>query len=291
MQWEGHSIAAKIRAAQAENSSKAASLNGAGCPVVVVNDVGTDWRTVSCLINDHALVCKGGLYGLANPPPKSNAHSAQIALRPPRLAPARWGTHSGNRNKAIADRGQRKQELDNDEYTEDVKPRSVKCRGCQQTLKLEKQSRYHPGLWLKHREKYRGILKMEADKRLTRERDWGFQSNPERHAPAATSFDASGEESDEDEYQPRHIMGFSTSYVRGGREWGRKIDNEGYSSQAFMITPELEDIVDIDVADRLNSDFDSQAGAGLSHFLFLLDEKLPETPLSFAQNLCGTLHS
>jgi hypothetical protein len=57
------------------------------------------------------------------------------------------------------------------------------------------------------------------------------------------------------------------------------------------VASELEDTVDIDVADRLNSDHDSQAGAGLSHFLFLLDEKLPETPLSFAQNLCGTLHS
>jgi hypothetical protein len=134
----------------------------AGCPVVVVYEVGTDWRTFSCLIDDHARVCKGGPYGLANSPPRPNA------LRPPRPAPARRGTHSGNRDKAIANRKQRKkehqrkQELDEDEYTEDVKPKSVKCRGCQQTLKLDKRSRYYPGLWLKHRKKCRSIRKMEV---------------------------------------------------------------------------------------------------------------------------------
>jgi hypothetical protein len=141
----------------------------AGCPVIAVYDVGTDWRTVSCLINDHALVCKGGLRGPANSPPPSDAHSAQYALRSPRPAPASWGIHGGNRGKAIPNRRkkhkkehQRKQELEADEYTEDVKPKSVKCRGCQRPLKLDKRSRYYPGLWLKHKKKCRGILKMEV---------------------------------------------------------------------------------------------------------------------------------
>ncbi|KAG2743447.1 hypothetical protein P692DRAFT_20838319 [Suillus brevipes Sb2] len=71
----------------------------AGCPVVVAYDVGTDWPTVSGLINDHALVCKGGLYGLANSPPRSDAHSTQHALCPPRLVPASWGIHGCNRGR------------------------------------------------------------------------------------------------------------------------------------------------------------------------------------------------
>ncbi|KAG1772815.1 hypothetical protein EDD22DRAFT_384124 [Suillus occidentalis] len=82
-----------------------------GCPVVFIDDVGTDWRTVSCLINDHSVVCNGGLYKLANAPCQSDAHSAQIALRASRLIPASWDTRSGNRDKAIADRSkQRKKE-------------------------------------------------------------------------------------------------------------------------------------------------------------------------------------
>jgi hypothetical protein len=140
----------------------------AGCPTVVVCGVETNWRTVSCLINDHALVCKGGPYGLANPPPQSDIHSAQNVLRPPRPALAR-GIHGGNSSKAIANRRkqhkkefQRKQELEDDEYAVDVKPKSVKCRGCQRSLKLDKRSRYYPGLWLKHRKKCRDILKMEV---------------------------------------------------------------------------------------------------------------------------------
>jgi hypothetical protein len=139
----------------------------AGCSDVVIYNVGTDWRTDGCPVSDHSVVCKGVLYGLANAPRRSDAHSAQYALRP--LAPASWGVHGGNRRKVIAGHSkqrkkehQRKKELDDDEYTEDVKPTSVKCRGCQRTLKLDKRSRYYPGLWLKHRGKCPRILKIEV---------------------------------------------------------------------------------------------------------------------------------
>jgi hypothetical protein len=144
----------------------------AGCPAVTVHGVGTDWRTVSCLVHDHALVYKGGLRGPANPPPRSDTHSAQIALRPPRSAPASCATQGNNgktRGKATRRRRgkyqkepQRKQGLEEDEYAEDVKPKSVKCRGCQHTLKLDDRSRYYPELWIKHRGKCRAIRKMEV---------------------------------------------------------------------------------------------------------------------------------
>ncbi|KIK44857.1 hypothetical protein CY34DRAFT_10735 [Suillus luteus UH-Slu-Lm8-n1] len=212
----------------------------AGGPVVVVHGVGTDWRTVSCLVNDHVLVSKGGLRGSANAPPRSGAHSTQITPRPPHPAPASCGVQGGNgdncdkattgRRKKYKKEPQRKQELEDDEYAEDVKPKSVKCRGCQHTIKLDDRSMYYPELWIRHRKRCRAIRKMEADKRLDREREWGFQSNIEQHLPAAASFDASGEDSDKEadkevdeyEYQPRHIMGFSTSYVRGDWEGGKR---------------------------------------------------------------------
>ncbi|KAG1765765.1 hypothetical protein EDD22DRAFT_879692 [Suillus occidentalis] len=124
----------------------------AGCPVVVVCGVRTDWRAVSCLIGDHALVYKGGFHGPANPPPQSDAHSAQYALCPPRLTPASCGVQGGKattgRRKKYRKEPERKQELEEDEYAEDVKPKSVKCRGCQHTLKLDDRSRYYPELWI-----------------------------------------------------------------------------------------------------------------------------------------------
>src|ERR1700692_740083 len=62
----------------------------AGCPVGVVQGVGTDWRTVCCPIDDHARVCEGEPHGLANPPPPlSDTHRAKRAPRRPRHIPAK----------------------------------------------------------------------------------------------------------------------------------------------------------------------------------------------------------
>ncbi|KAG2340647.1 hypothetical protein BDR05DRAFT_966494 [Suillus weaverae] len=190
----------------------------AGCPVIFVYDVGTDWDTVSCLVNDHALVCKGGLYELAHSPPRSNTHSAQHALSPPQpAAPVNfYGNHDdeviAGGTKQRKNEDERKQDLEDDEYTEDVQPTSVRCCGCQKVISLDKRRRYYPELWDKHRGKCPGILKIERDKKLTSRRDWVFPSNL---PPAASSFDASGEdwESDEDEDEDEEI-GDDSSNVR-----------------------------------------------------------------------------
>ncbi|KAG1775975.1 hypothetical protein EV702DRAFT_1198885 [Suillus placidus] len=193
----------------------------AGCPVIFVYDVGTDWDTVSCVVNDHTLVCKGGLYELARSPPRFDTHGAQHALSPPQpAAPVNLG---GNHNVEVIAGGQRrnederKQDLEDDEYTEDVQPTSIRCCGCHKVISLDKRRRYYPGLWDKHRGKCPGILKIERDKKLTSGRDWVFPSNL---PPAASSFDASGEdweegESDEDEDEE---IGFNTSNVRFFRD-------------------------------------------------------------------------
>ncbi|KAG1771697.1 hypothetical protein EDD22DRAFT_862106 [Suillus occidentalis] len=73
------------------------------------------------------------------------------------------------------------------------------------TIRLDKRSRYYPGLWIKHGGKCLGILKIELSY-FFRERDWGFQLNPERNLPATASLDTSGEESDEYEYLIHHEL-------------------------------------------------------------------------------------
>jgi len=141
-----------------------------GCPVVFVYDDGTDWPTINCLIDEHYLVCKGGLYELALSYPPSDTHSTPNMPSPPQLAPKSLGSNDGHHNDEVIagpskrkkKEGERKEELENDEYTEDVQPTSVWCRGCQKAISLDKRSRYYPGLWVKHRGKCPGILKMEV---------------------------------------------------------------------------------------------------------------------------------
>ncbi|KAG1843131.1 hypothetical protein DFJ58DRAFT_916027 [Suillus subalutaceus] len=163
-----------------------------GCPVVFVYDDGTDWPTINCLIDEHYPVCTGGFYELAHSyPPFQHPH------------------HRGPQQAEKEKEGERKEDLENDEYTEDVQPTSVWCRGCQKAISLDKRSRYYPGLWVKHRGKCPGILKMEKDK-LALRRDWIYSSNPES---AAGSFDMSDENWEEEEEEDK-VMGFSMSNVR-----------------------------------------------------------------------------
>ncbi|KAG1805343.1 uncharacterized protein BJ212DRAFT_1304121 [Suillus subaureus] len=84
-------------------------------------------------------------------------------LSPPQLAPESLGlmmvTVMMKSLQAPASRekrrveGEQKEDLENNEYTEDVQPTSVWCcRGWPM---------YYPGLWVKHQGKCPGILKME----------------------------------------------------------------------------------------------------------------------------------
>ncbi|KAG1781570.1 hypothetical protein EV702DRAFT_593886 [Suillus placidus] len=196
----------------------------AGCTAVFVYVDGTDWPTVNRLVNDHYLVCTGHFYGLAASHPPSDTHGLQHAPSSPQLAPESWGVNNGNRDndEVIAGPSNQRQNederietLENDGYTDDVQPTSVRCRGCNNVICLDKRFRYYPGLWNKHRGKCRGILKLENDK-LTSGRDWVGSSDPESRPPAARSIGASGEYSEEEDSEgdEDEVMGFSTSDVR-----------------------------------------------------------------------------
>ncbi|KAG1872068.1 hypothetical protein C8R48DRAFT_696668 [Suillus tomentosus] len=183
------------------------------CPAVFVYDDGTDWPTVNCLVDDHYLVCTGRFHGLSPSRPPTDTQGSQYAPSLTQLTPGSWSVHNGNRDDFIIGSSskrrqtedERKEDLENDEYTDDVQPTSVRCRGCSKIICLDKRSRYYPGLWIKHRGKCRGILKLENDK-LTSRRDWFRSSHPEWRPPAASSIDASGESSEEDEDE---VTGFN----------------------------------------------------------------------------------
>jgi hypothetical protein len=141
-----------------------------GCPTVFVYDDVTDWPTVNCLVDDHYLVCTGRFYELAPSHPPTETHSSQHVPSLPQLGPESWGVNNGNRDNDIIARSskrrqtedERKETLEIDEYTDHVQPTSVRCRGCDKVICLDKRSRYYPGLWVKHRGKCRGILKLEV---------------------------------------------------------------------------------------------------------------------------------
>jgi hypothetical protein len=168
-----------------------------GCSTIFVYAVDTDWPTVSRLISEHSLVCKGGFYTLSNSLPRADTHDTQHAPSSPPLAPESLGVENSHCDDEVSVRGckrkrkedeytedvqpksvksrgckrrrkedERKQGLEEDEYTEDVQPKSVKCRGCQKAIRLDKRSRYYPGLWVKHRGKCPGIRKIEVSKFL-----------------------------------------------------------------------------------------------------------------------------
>ncbi|KAG1899416.1 uncharacterized protein F5891DRAFT_917965, partial [Suillus fuscotomentosus] len=139
------------------------------CPAVFVYDDGTDWPTVNRLVDDHDLVCTGLFHGLSPSRPPTDSQGSQHAPSPPQLTPGSWSINNGNRDDFIIGSSskrrqkedERKEDLENDEYTDDVQPTSVRCCGCSKIICLDKRSRYYPGLWIKHRGKCRGILKLE----------------------------------------------------------------------------------------------------------------------------------
>ncbi|KAJ7692291.1 hypothetical protein B0H17DRAFT_1200620 [Mycena rosella] len=48
---------------------------------------------------------------------------------------------------------ERRRTLENDQWTMSVGPYEVVCRGCRRPIKLDRRSRYYPGLWEKHRDR------------------------------------------------------------------------------------------------------------------------------------------
>lgn len=171
-----HSTDDDCVASQSNTINQTAALTHAsncgrpGCTAVFVYSGATDWPTVNRLVNEHYPVCTGGIRGLAFSYPPSNTHSTPKTPSPSQLAPESLGSDNGHRDNFIIaghskrrkGEGERKEDLENDEYTDDVQPTSIRCCGCDKVICLDKRSRYYPGLWVKHRGKCPGILKLDV---------------------------------------------------------------------------------------------------------------------------------
>ncbi|KAG2346011.1 hypothetical protein BDR05DRAFT_99680 [Suillus weaverae] len=166
------------------------------CRTVLEYDTHADWPTINLLVNEHYLACpvKLDFHGPAPSQPPSEPNETQKALSPLHDSNEHMGAADGRHDEPfIADfskqrknEAQRKQELKDDEYTYNVRPTSVMCRGCDREISLDKRSRYYPGLWTKHRGKCARIQKIEKEKLA---RSGGFcSSNAERRPTAASSF-------------------------------------------------------------------------------------------------------
>jgi hypothetical protein len=55
------------------------------------------------------------------------------------------------------DEEKRKKKLEADPMGSDVTEISIVCRGCNRQYSLDKRNKYYAGLWIKHREKCRGV--------------------------------------------------------------------------------------------------------------------------------------
>lgn len=149
------------------------------CCAVIEYDQGTEWGVVSGLVNEHVKACP-------MKPHASPAHMARTPTSPPDteialplVAPEQHSSSNsvaesvGSQNNHCISTGcerkrrtleQRKLELEQDEYAENITTKSVICGGCHKEISLDKRSDYYPGLWLKHRRKCPRIEKLEVSK-------------------------------------------------------------------------------------------------------------------------------
>jgi hypothetical protein len=77
-----------------------------------------------------------------------------------------WNTPSNSASsssigkKSSRSEAERRYALETDPWTTSVTPHEVVCRGCRRPIKLDRRSRYYPGLWEKHRDRCEGVSRM-----------------------------------------------------------------------------------------------------------------------------------
>ncbi|KAJ7260635.1 hypothetical protein C8J57DRAFT_1514568 [Mycena rebaudengoi] len=84
--------------------------------------------------------------GKAKPPPP-----------PPRAKKQKKTAHTEEERKVI---------LESDPWTLEIDVHKVRCGGCKQVIKTDRRSTYYPGLWLKHRDRCREVMRMEHEQEI-----------------------------------------------------------------------------------------------------------------------------
>ncbi|KAG2031893.1 hypothetical protein BDR03DRAFT_971485, partial [Suillus americanus] len=191
--------AATQHAAISKTATKRTYTHKCGrCRTVLEYDTHTDWPTINLLVNEHYFACPIKL-DFRGPAPShfpSEPDDTQNAPSLPHDSNENMGADDGRHDepsivafsKQRKSEARRKQELEDDEYTYNVRSTTVRCRGCDKEISLDKRSRYYPGLWMKHRGKCTGIQKIENEK-FARSGDEFCPSIVERRPTAASSFE------------------------------------------------------------------------------------------------------
>lgn len=133
--------------------------------------------------------------GTSSPSARSTRSLSSLSTHTPTSLAAE---HTGK--KSSRSEGERRRTLEDDEWTMRVTPHEVVCRGCRRSIKLDRRSRYYPGLWEKHRDRCEHVAKM---RRLLEDEVSGnnamtryvlifscFQAGPSHHAQQPPPFEA-----------------------------------------------------------------------------------------------------
>ncbi|KAG5642373.1 hypothetical protein DXG03_002948 [Asterophora parasitica] len=66
--------------------------------------------------------------------------------------------HVGRKNNMSKE--ERRRKLESDPWVEEVEPKRIKCLGCREWKVTDQRSEYFDGLWIKHRNKCREIMRL-----------------------------------------------------------------------------------------------------------------------------------
>ncbi|KAJ7225124.1 hypothetical protein B0H12DRAFT_1149501 [Mycena haematopus] len=160
-----------------------------GCGHVFEYDGPNPLGNIQRLVREHSAVCRGQraettslrtpYRGGSSSPSSSGSTTDDNArdIRSPSPSPSRATRHTSTSTstaeadlpgslpsapkKSARTEAERRLALESDPCALRVTPHDVLCAGCRRTIKLDRRSRYYPGLWEKHRERCEGVAKIE----------------------------------------------------------------------------------------------------------------------------------
>ncbi|KAJ6521567.1 hypothetical protein DFH09DRAFT_1192631 [Mycena vulgaris] len=139
--------------------------------------------------------------------PRSARSSGSL---PPSVEPSEAGGKKSSRTEA-----ERRATLEMDEWVLSVTAHEVVCRGCRRPIKLDKRSRYYPGLWEKHRDRCEHIARMWILREAEASRPESTRTPHESiMVPAASSPSSSPPSSESGDLDPTALAS-RKSYYRG----------------------------------------------------------------------------
>ncbi|KAJ6613881.1 hypothetical protein B0H10DRAFT_196646 [Mycena sp. CBHHK59/15] len=90
----------------------------------------------------------------------SHSRSSPPRQPSPRGTPSTDASVARSGKKSARTEAERRATLEDDQWTLSVTAHDVVCRGCRRTIKLDRRSRYYPGLWEKHRDRCENVNKL-----------------------------------------------------------------------------------------------------------------------------------